>query len=168
MFNHVSIDGVGSGRALYDPNSNPLQCSGQGNEELQADKEGDVAVDLVHKEFDSYQAAISDHPVGNCDSFLHSKPHNCSPNILHNKVCIIFTFLFNSGRLFPFSHIIFPLYLSVSLVFLISILSMTGIIPSARVDNVDVVAMNFLPVILFGVFSIRYIELMYPEGIQQL
>jgi hypothetical protein len=45
---------------------------------------------------------------------------------------------------------------------------MTGIVSSARIDNVDVVATNFLPMILFGVFSVRYIELMYPEGIQQL
>jgi hypothetical protein len=73
-----------------------------------------------------------------------------------------------SGRLFPSSHIVFSLCLSVSLVFLIEIVSMTGIVSSARIDNVDVVATNFIPMILFGVFSVRYIELMYPEGIQQL
>jgi hypothetical protein len=65
-----------------------------------------------------------------------------------------------SGCLLPSSHIVFSLRLSVSLVFLI--------VPSTRINNVDVAATNFLPVILFGVFSVGYIELIYPEGIQQL
>jgi uncharacterized protein YhhL (DUF1145 family) len=45
---------------------------------------------------------------------------------------------------------------------------MTGIVSSARVDNVDVAATSFLRVLVFGVLSLRSIELMYPEEIQLL
>jgi hypothetical protein len=54
-----------------------------------------VAVDLVHKEFDPYEAAMRDQTVGGCYSFLHSKPHSCGPSIPHNEICILFTYLFN-------------------------------------------------------------------------
>jgi hypothetical protein len=92
MSNHVSIGGVGCGGASH---SNPAQCSRHGNKEPQADKEGDMTVDLVDEEVDPDKAAMRDHSNGGCETLLHSKPHSCSPNIPHNEVCILFTYLFN-------------------------------------------------------------------------
>ena len=54
------------------------------------------------------------------------------------------------------------------LVFLILIVSMTSIVSSARVDNIDVAASSFFPMLLFGILFFRYIELMYLEEIQLL
>jgi hypothetical protein len=53
----------------------------------------------------------------------------------------------------------------VPLVFLILIVSITCIVLLVRVDNVDVAATSFFPIILFGVFIVRYIELIYQKGI---
>jgi hypothetical protein len=78
-----------------------------GNEELQADKEGDMMVDLVDDEVVPYKAAMCDHPDGGCDTFFYSKHHSCSPNIPHNKVCILFTCLFNFKLFFSTMFVYF-------------------------------------------------------------
>ena len=44
MSNELSFGGVGSTRASHESNSNPTECSGQGNEEQHVEKEGDKAV----------------------------------------------------------------------------------------------------------------------------
>jgi hypothetical protein len=57
-------------------------------------------VDLVEEEVDPYEAAMRDHPDGGCDTFFHSKHHNCGPN-LYNEVCILFICLLNFRSFFP-------------------------------------------------------------------
>jgi hypothetical protein len=99
---HVSISGVGSTRALRDPNSNPAHCSRQGNEEPHAEMEGHMVVDLLAHEVDPYEDAMRDDLDGGCDAFFPSKPQSCGPNISHNKVCILFTCLFNFRLVFLF------------------------------------------------------------------
>jgi hypothetical protein len=61
-----------------------------------------MTVDLVDNEVDRYKPTMRDHPDGGFDMFFRSKSHNCSPNIPHNKVCIIFTYLFNFRPFFSF------------------------------------------------------------------
>jgi hypothetical protein len=93
---------------------------------------------------------------------LPSKPHNSSPNIPYDKVCIHFTCLFNFKSV-SFLLVItfcFP-QLTVSVVFLIWIVSMTGIVFVRRFKNMDVAAMSLLHVLVFGVHSRRFIENMY-------
>ena len=97
MSDHVSIGGVGCSKASH---SNPAQCSRQGNKEPQANKEGDITVDLVDEEVDPDKAAMCNHSNGGCETLLHSKPHSCGPSILYNEVCIIFTYLFNFRSFF--------------------------------------------------------------------
>jgi hypothetical protein len=129
MSDHVTLNGVGSARALYESDSNPAYCSGQSNVEPHAEKEGHMAVDLLAHEVDPYEDAMRDNPDGSCDAFFPSRPHSCGPNILHNKVGILFTCLFNFRSVFFLLVNTFYLQrLFVLVVFLIWIISMTSII----------------------------------------
>ena len=60
-----------------------------------------MTVHLVEEEVDPYKAAMCDHTDGGCDTFFHSKHHNCSPN-LYNEVCILFICLLNFRLFFLF------------------------------------------------------------------
>jgi hypothetical protein len=59
-----------------------------------------MIIDLVNEEVDPYKAAMRNHLDGGCETLLYSKPHSCSPSILHNKVYILFTCLFNFRLVF--------------------------------------------------------------------
>jgi hypothetical protein len=107
MSYHVSINGIDCGWASGEPDSNPLVCSKQGDEEPQADREGNVTIDLVDYEVDPYEAAMHDHPDGGADSFFRSEHHNGRPNIPHDEVSILFTCLINLRQLISLSSVFF-------------------------------------------------------------
>jgi hypothetical protein len=74
MFDNLSFGGVGSTGASHESDSNPAECSGQGNEEQYAEKEGDKAVDLLAHDVDLYEDAMRDDVDGGFHAFLPSKP----------------------------------------------------------------------------------------------
>ena len=120
MFNNLSFGGVGSAGASHESNSNPVECSKQGNEEHHAKKEGDESVDLLPPDVDPYEDAMRDDADGEFHAFLLSKPQSFDTNILHGEVCIYFTYLFNLKLVFHLLVNTFCLaQLSVSVVFLI-------------------------------------------------
>ena len=92
---NFSFGGIGSARALHESDSNPAECSGQGNEEQHAKKEGDEAIDLLAHDVDPYKDAMRDDIDGRFHAFLPSKPQSFDTNIPHNEVCIYFTYSFN-------------------------------------------------------------------------
>jgi hypothetical protein len=131
--------------------------------------EGDKAVDLLAHDVDPYEDAMHDDPDVGFHAFLPSKPQSFDPNIPHDEVCIYSTCLFNFKLVFYLLVNKFCLpQLSVSVVFLIWVVSMTGIVSSARCGNLDVAAASSLRVLVSGVHSLRSIENMYPEQIQSL
>ena len=81
MSDHVSISAVDCGEALGHPNSNITSYFGQGGEEAQVDKEGNIEDDLVDHEMDPYEEAMHDHPNGSIDTFFYSNHHNRGPNV---------------------------------------------------------------------------------------
>ena len=88
-----------------------------------------MAVDLLAHKVDPYEDAMPNNPCGSCDAFFPSRPHSCSPNISHDKVCIFFACLFNFRLVFFLLVNMFYLQrLTVLVVFLIWIILMTGII----------------------------------------
>jgi hypothetical protein len=95
MSDDLSFGGVGSAGALHGSDSNPAECSGQGNEEQHAEMEGDKAVDLLAHDVDPYEDAMCGNPDGGFHAFLSLKPQSFDPNILHDEVCIHFTCLFS-------------------------------------------------------------------------
>jgi hypothetical protein len=129
MSDDLSFGGVGFSGASHESDSNPAECSGQGNEEPHAEMEGHKAVDLVAHDVDPYEDAMRDNPDGGSIAFLPSKPQSSGPNIPHDKVCIHFTYLFNFRSVFFLLVNTFCLpQLSILVVFLIWIVSMTGIV----------------------------------------
>jgi hypothetical protein len=129
MSDDLSFGGVGSTGASHESNSNPPECSGQGNEEQHAEKEGDKAVDLLAHDVDPYEDAMRDDLDGGFHVFLPSKPQSFDPNIPQGEVCIHFTCSFNFKSVLYLSVNTFYLpRLSVSIVFLIWIVSMIGVV----------------------------------------
>jgi hypothetical protein len=129
MSDDLSFSGVGFSRASHESDSYPAECSGQGNEELYAEMEGDKAVDLVAHDVNPYKDAMRDDLDGGSVAFLPSKPQSSGPNIPHNKVCIHFTCLFNfKSVLYLLVKTFYLPRLSVLVVFLIWIVSMIGIV----------------------------------------
>ena len=129
MSNNLSFGGVGSAGAAYESDSNPRECSRQGNEEQHAEKEGDEVVNLLAHDIDPYEDAMRNNADGGFHTFLPLKPQSFDTNIPHNGVCIYFTYLFNLKSVL---HLLVNMFcltrLSVSVVFLIWIVSMTGIV----------------------------------------
>ena len=95
MSNHVILSGVGYVGALHESNSNPTHYSKQGNKELHVENKGHMTVDLLAHKVDPYEDAICNDPNGGCDAFFPSRPHSYGFDILHEKICIFFTCLFN-------------------------------------------------------------------------
>ena len=129
MSDNLSFSGVGFVGALRESDSNATECFGQGNEEHHAEKEGDEAVDLLALNVDPYEDAMRDNADGDFYAFHLSKPQSFNNNIPHGEVCIYFTRLFNLKSVL---HLLVNTYclpqLSVSVVFLIWIVSMTSIV----------------------------------------
>jgi hypothetical protein len=95
--------------------------------------EGDKAVDLLAHDVDPYEDAMCNDPDGGSHAFFPSKSQSFDPNIPHGKVCIHFTCLFN------FKSVLYLLVntfclprLFVSVVFVIWIVSMTGIVSVSK------------------------------------
>jgi hypothetical protein len=133
MSDDLSFGGVGSPGAPHGSDSNPAECSGQGHEEQHVEMEGDKAVDLLAYDVDPYEDAMRDDSDGGFNAFLPSKSHSVDPNILHSEVCIHLSWLFNFKSVLYFLVNTFCLpRLSVSVVFLIWIVSMTGIVPVSK------------------------------------
>jgi hypothetical protein len=129
MSDDLSFGGVGFSGASHEFDSNPVEYFGQGNEEPHAEMEGHKAVDLVAHNVDPYEDAMREDPDGGSVAFLPSKPQSSSPNIPHDMVCIHFTCLFNFKSVLYLLVSMFCLpRLSVLVVFLIWIVSMTGIV----------------------------------------
>jgi hypothetical protein len=129
MSDDLSFGGVGSAGASHGSNSNPAECSGQGHEEQHAEMEGDKAVDLLADDVDPYEDAMRDDSDGGFQAFLPSKSQSVDPNIPHGEVCIHLSCLFNFKSVLYFLVNTFCLpRLSVSVVFFIWIVSMTGIV----------------------------------------
>jgi hypothetical protein len=106
-----------------------MDCSGQGTEEQHAEMEGDKVVDLLAHDVDPYEDAMRDDSDGGFQAFLLSKSQSVDPNIPLGEVCIHFSCLFNFRSVLYFLVNTFYLpRLSVSVVFLIWIVSMTGIV----------------------------------------
>jgi hypothetical protein len=145
MSYHVSISGANCGGALGKPNSNPLVCSGQGGEEAQADREGNVMVDLIDYKVDPYKAAIRDHPDGGANSFFQLERHSGGPNIPHDKMNILLTCLSVIFLVVSFSSTKFVCCRSFSYIDRFD----DRYSSSSRVGNVDVAAMSFLCVLVF-------------------
>jgi hypothetical protein len=125
----LSFSGVGSAGASHGSDSNPAHCSGQGTEKHHAQMEGDKAVDLLAHNVDPYEDAMRDDSDGGFQAFLPSKSQSVDPNIPHGEVCIHFSCLFNFRSVLYFLVNMFCLpRLSISVVFLIWIVSMTGIV----------------------------------------
>ena len=74
MSNDLSFGRVGSVRALHELDANPAECSGEGNEEQHAEKEGDEAVDLLAHDVDPYKDAMHDDVDGEFHANLPLKP----------------------------------------------------------------------------------------------
>ena len=74
MFDDLSFGGVGSTRTSYESDSNPTECSKQGNEDQHAEKEGDEALDLLAHDVDPYKDAMHDDADRGFHAFLPSKP----------------------------------------------------------------------------------------------
>ena len=129
MFDNLSLSGIGSVGALHESNSNPLEYSEQGNEEQRAEKEGDKVVDLLAHNVDPYEDAICNDANGGFHAFLPSKPQSFNTNILHNEVCIYFTYLFSlKSVLYLLVNTSYLPRLSVLVVFFIWIVLMTSIV----------------------------------------
>jgi hypothetical protein len=129
MSDNLSFGGVGSAGASHGSNSNPADCFGQGTKEQHAQMEGDKAVDLLAHDVDPYEDAMRDDSDGGFQAFLPSKSQSVDPNIPHGEVCIHFSCLFNFRSVLYFLVNMFCLpRLSISVVFLIWIVSMTGIV----------------------------------------
>jgi hypothetical protein len=129
MSDDLSFGGVGSVGASHGSDSNPAECSKQGHEEQHAEMEGDKAVDLLADDVDPYEDAMRDNTDGGFHAFFPSKSQSVDPNIPHGKVCIHLSYLFNFKSVLYFLVNMFCLpRLSVSVVFLIWIVSMTGIV----------------------------------------
>jgi hypothetical protein len=91
--------------------------------------EDDKAVDLLAHDVDPYEDAMRDDPDGGFHTFVPSKPQSFDPNILHDEVCIHFTCLFSFKLvLYLLINTLCLPRLSVSVVFFIWIVSMTGIV----------------------------------------
>jgi hypothetical protein len=87
---------------------------------------------VVHSladDVDPYEDAMRDDPDVGFHAFLLLKPQSFDPDILHNEVCIYSTCLFNFKSV---SYLLINTFclprLSVLVVFLIWIVSMTGIV----------------------------------------
>jgi hypothetical protein len=94
---------------------------------------GDKAVDLLAYDVDPYEDAMRDDSNGGFNAFLPSKSHSVDPNIPHGEVCIHLSWLFNFKSVLYFLVNTFCLpRLFVSVVFLIWIVSMTGIVPVSK------------------------------------
>jgi hypothetical protein len=92
-----------------------------------------MAVDLLAYDVDPYEDAMRDDSDGGFNAFLPSKSHSVDSNILHGEVCIHLSWLFNFKSVLYFLVNTFCLpRLSVSVVFLIWIVSMTGIVPVSK------------------------------------
>jgi hypothetical protein len=129
MSDDLSFSGVGFSRTSHESDSNPAECSRQGNEEQHAEMEGGKVVDLLAHNVDLYKDAMRDDPDRGFHAFLPSKPQSFDPNILHDEVCIHFTCLFNfKSVLYLLGNTFCLPRLSVLVVFLIWIVSMTGIV----------------------------------------
>jgi hypothetical protein len=134
MSDDLSFGKVGSTGASHEFDSNPTECSGQGNEEQHAEKQdaekqGDKAVDLLAHNVDPYEDAMRDDVDGGFHAFLPSKPQSFDTNIPHSEGCIYFTCLFNLKSVLYLLVNTFCLpRLSVLVVFLKWIVSMTSIV----------------------------------------
>jgi hypothetical protein len=129
MSDDLSFGGVGSAGAPHRSDSNPAECSGQGHEEQHAEMEGDKAVDLLVDDVDPYKDAMHNDSDGGFHAFPLSKSQSIDPNIPHGEVCIHLSWLFNFKSVLYFLVNTFWLpRLSVSVVFRIWIVSMTGIV----------------------------------------
>jgi hypothetical protein len=90
---------------------------------------GQKAVHSLADDVDPYEDAMHDDPDVGFHAFLPSKPQSFDPNILYNKVCIYSTCLFTFKSVFYLLVNTFCLpRLSILVVFLIWIVSMTGIV----------------------------------------
>jgi hypothetical protein len=133
MSDDLSFGGVGSARASHGSDSSPAECSRRGNEEQHAEMEGDKAVDLLAHDVDPYKDAMHEDSDGGFHAFLPSKPQSVNSNIPHGEVCIHFSCLFNFKSVLYFLVNKFCLPLpSVSVVFLIWIVSMTDIVSVSK------------------------------------
>ena len=74
MSDNLSFGGVSSIGASHESDSNPAKCSGYGNEEQHAEKEGDEALDLLAHDVDPYEDAMHGNVDGGFHAFLPSKP----------------------------------------------------------------------------------------------
>jgi hypothetical protein len=129
MSDNLSFDGVGSAGPSHESDSNSADCSGQGTEEQHAEMEGDKAVELLAHDVDLYEDAMCDDSDGGFQAFLPSKSQSVDPNVPHSKVCIHFSYLLNFRSVLYFLVNMFCLpRLSVSVVFFIWIVLMTGIV----------------------------------------
>jgi hypothetical protein len=106
MSNHRSISGVDCGEALGDLDSNLAKCSEQGDEDLQANREGNMKVELVDYEVDPYEEALWMYnlPDGGGETFFCSEIHNQDPTSRTTRCAsfslayIIFGHFFSSGQ----------------------------------------------------------------------
>jgi hypothetical protein len=74
MSDDLSFNGVSFSGASHESDSNPAECSGQGNEEQHAEMEGGKAVGLLAHNVDPYEDAMRNNPDGGFHAFLPSKP----------------------------------------------------------------------------------------------
>ena len=90
---------------------------------------GQKAVHSLVDNYDPYEDAMCDDPNVGFHAFLPLKPQSFDPNILYDEVCIYSTCLFNfKSILYLLVNAFYLLQLSVSVVFFIWIVSMTGIV----------------------------------------
>ena len=95
MFDDFSFSGISFSGTLHESDSNPAECSGQGNEEQHTELESSKAIKLLAHNVDPYKDAVRNDPDGGFHAFLASKLQSFDPNIPHDEVCIYFTCLFN-------------------------------------------------------------------------
>jgi hypothetical protein len=69
MCDDLSFGRVGSSGASHESDSNPAECSRQGNEEPHVEMEGHKAIDLVAHDVDPYKDAMRDDPDGGSIAF---------------------------------------------------------------------------------------------------
>jgi hypothetical protein len=69
MCDDLSFGRVGSSGASHESDSNPAECSRQGNEEPHVEMEGHKAIDLVAHDIDPYKDAMRDDPDGGSIAF---------------------------------------------------------------------------------------------------
>jgi hypothetical protein len=73
-----------------------------------------MTIDLVDYKVDPYKEAMRDHLNGGGSTFFRFECHSRDTNILYDKACIFFTYLFNFNPFIPSGQTFFPPCLSIS------------------------------------------------------